>query len=173
MTGEQVGPRIVGSLHSSDGTGTVRIESRFDADLHDLWSAVTDAGRLSRWLGEFDGDLRLGGEYRSRFFSSGAEATGRVTKCVPPREFTVLTKGQHASNEQVIRATLTTEGDGTVLVVEQRGLPLDWLAVFAAGLQIHVEDLAGHLAGRERCDSDARMGELVPQWEAMVVDGPD
>lgn len=170
MTGEQVGSRALGSVHTKDGMGRVRIEARLGADVHEVWSALTEPGRLSRWLGEFDGDLRLEGEYHSRFFSSGAEATGRVTECEPPRTFTVLTKGRHASSEQHIRATIAADGDETVLVVEQSGLPLDWLAIFAAGLQIHVEDLAAHLSGDGRCDSDARMGELVPEWEGIVVD---
>jgi uncharacterized protein YndB with AHSA1/START domain len=168
---EQADPRILGSLRSADGNGIVRIESRFSTDVDDLWSALTDPSRLARWLGEFEGDLHLGGRYRSRFFSSGAEATGRVEACEPPQRFTVATKGLNASNGQVIEATLTADGDETVLVIEQRGLRLDWLAAFAAGLQIHVEDLAAHIAGGERCDADARMGELVPAYAGIAVDG--
>jgi uncharacterized protein YndB with AHSA1/START domain len=167
---EQAEPRVLGRLRSSDGKGIVRVERRFGTDLDDLWSALTDPGRLARWLGEFEGDLRLGGEYRSRFFASGAEATGRVTACEPLQRFTVVAKGLHAANEQVIEATLTADGDETVLVIEQSGLRLDWLAAFGAGLQIHVEDLAAHLDGGERCDSDARMGELVPAYESLAVD---
>jgi uncharacterized protein YndB with AHSA1/START domain len=56
--------RILGSLRSVDGTGVVRMEDRFDTDIDDLWSALTDPHRLARWLGEVDGDLRQGGEYR-------------------------------------------------------------------------------------------------------------
>ena len=164
-------PRILGSLRAADGKGIVRMEHRFSTDINDLWSALTDPSRLASWLGEFEGDLHLGGEYQSRFFSSGAEATGRVETCESPQRFTVATKGLHASNEQVIEATLTADGDETILVIEQRGLRLDWLAAFAAGLQIHVEDLAAHIAGGERCDADARMGELVPAYQGIAVDG--
>ena len=35
-------------------------------------------------------------------------------------------------------------------------MPLDLLAAYGAGIQVHVEDLAAHIAGRERCDADAR-----------------
>jgi uncharacterized protein YndB with AHSA1/START domain len=168
---EQAAPRILGTLRAVDGTGIVRIENRFRTGIDDLWSALTDPSRLARWLGEFEGDLHLGGRYRSRFFSSGAEAIGRVEACEPPQRFTVATTGLHASNEQVIEAALTADGDETILVIEQHGLRVDWLAAFGAGLQIHVEDLAAHLAGGERCDSDARMGELVPAYEGIAVDG--
>ena len=161
--------RVLGSLRAADGTGTVRIEDRFDTGVDDLWSALTDPRRLARWLGEFEGSLRLGGDYHAHFFASGAEGTWRVSGCEPPHRFTVVSTGQ--SPEQSMEVTLAAAGDRTLLVVEQRGVPADWLAGFGAGIQVHVEDLAAHLAGRERCDSDARMGELVPAYEGIAVDG--
>ncbi|MFD3402916.1 SRPBCC family protein [Kribbella sp. NPDC058693] len=161
----------MGSLRSADGQGIVHIENRFRAGIDDLWSAFTDPSRLAQWLGDFEGDLELGGSYRAHFFSSGADITGRVEACEPPRHFTVANKGAQASNEQVVDAVLTADGDDTILVLEQRGLRLDWIAAFAAGLQIHLEDLASHLAGGGRCDSDARMSELIPAYEAVPIDG--
>ena len=63
--------RILGSLRSVDGTGIARIERRFSTDVDDLWSALTDPSRLARWLGEVEGELRLGGEFRAHFLASG------------------------------------------------------------------------------------------------------
>src|SRR5579863_4419012 len=77
------GTRILGSLRSADGKGVVRMEDRYDTDIDDLWSALTGPRRLARWLGEVEGDLRLGGEFRARFFASGWEGTGRVEACEP------------------------------------------------------------------------------------------
>ena len=37
-------------------------------------------------------------------------------------------------------------------------------------MQIHVEDLADHLAGRERRDADARWNELLPAYEDLAAD---
>jgi uncharacterized protein YndB with AHSA1/START domain len=79
------GARILGSLRSAGGKGVVRMEERYDTDIDDLWSALTDPRRLARWIGEVEGDLRLGGEYRFYFYSSGAEGTGLVEKCASPR----------------------------------------------------------------------------------------
>jgi uncharacterized protein YndB with AHSA1/START domain len=162
------GSRILGSLRSADGKGVVRMEDRFDTDIDDVWSALTDPVRLARWLGEVEGDLRLGGEYRFRFFASGSEGTGRVEVCEPPRRL-LLTHELGQPDVKVIEATLAADGDQTILVVEERGMPLDLLAAYGAGIQVHVEDLAAHLAGGERCDADARWGELEPAYEDLAA----
>ena len=169
MTGSaRPGTRILGSLRSADGKGVVRMEDRFDTDIDDVWSALTDPLRLVRWLGEVEGDLRLGGEYRYRFFASGSEGTGRVEACEPPRRL-LLAHGLGQRDVQVIEATLAADGDQTILVVEERGRRLDLLAAYGAGIQVHVEDLAPPLAGRERCDAGARWDELQPAYEDLAA----
>jgi uncharacterized protein YndB with AHSA1/START domain len=162
------GGRILGSLRSADGKGVVRMEDRFDTDIDDVWSALTDPSRLARWLGEVEGDLRLGGEYRFRFFASGSEGTGRVEACEPPQRL-LLAHGLGQPDVNVIEVTLAADGDQTILVVEERGMPLDLLAAYGAGVQVHVEDLAAHLAGHERCDADARWDELQPAYEDLAA----
>jgi uncharacterized protein YndB with AHSA1/START domain len=160
--------RIVGTLRTADGKGVVRMEDHFDTHIDDLWSALTDPGRLARWLGEFEGDLRLGGEFRARFFSSGWEGTGRVEACEPPRHLLVMTRDDRQAEEHVIEATLTADGDHTILILEERGMPVNLLAAYGAGIQVHIEDLAAHIAGRERCDAGARWAELQPAYEALA-----
>ncbi len=160
--------RILGSLRSADGKGVVRMEDRFDTDIDDVWSALTDPSRLARWLGEVEGDLRLGGEYRFRFFASGSEGTGRVEACEPPQRL-LLSHGLGQPDVKVIEATLAADGGQTILVVEERGMPLDLLAAYGAGVQVHVEDLAAHLAGRERVNADARWDELQPAYDDLAA----
>ena len=163
------GGRILGSLRSADGKGAVRIEDRFDTDIDDLWSALTDPGRLARWLGEVAGDLRLSGEFRARFYSSGWEGTGRVEACEPPRRLLLLTTTEGQSGDHFIEATLAADGSQTILVWEERGMPQEYLAAYGAGIQVHVEDLAAYLAGRERCDADARWNELMPAYQDLAA----
>ena len=165
------GGRILGSLRSADGKGIVRMEDRFDTDIDDLWSALTDPRRLARWLGEVEGDLRLGGEFRAHFFTSGWEGTGRVEACEPPHRLLLVTKDPDEPYELVIEATLTADGDRTDLVIEERGMPPDLLAPYGAGIQVHVEDLASHIAGRERTDdAQARWEQLLPAYQALAAD---
>ena len=164
------GGRILGSLGSADGKGVVRMEDRFDTDIDDVWSALTDPSRLARWYGEVEGDLRLGGEYRARLFASGWEGTGRVEACEPPQRLLVRIKDADEPDEKDIEVMLTADGDQTIVVWEERGMPLDLLSAYGAGVQLHVEDLADHLAGRERRDdAKARWDELHPAYQGLAA----
>jgi uncharacterized protein YndB with AHSA1/START domain len=163
------GTRILGSLRSADGKGVVRMEDRFDTDIDDVWSALTDPRRLARWYGEVEGDLSLGGEYRARVFASGWEGTGRVEACEPPRRLLLTGAEPDQQDQHVTEVTLTADGDQTILVVEERGVPLHMLAGYGAGIQVHVEDLGAHLAGRERCDAGARWDEIQPAYDDLAA----
>jgi uncharacterized protein YndB with AHSA1/START domain len=59
------------------------MEERFDTDIDDLWSALTDPSRLASWLGEVEGHLRLGGEFRARFYASGWKAPAAWKRASP------------------------------------------------------------------------------------------
>ena len=160
--------RILGTLRAEGDTGTVRMEDRFETDIDDLWSALTEPSRLARWLGEVEGDLRVGGAFRSRFFASGSENTGVVEACEPPRHFRVVTTHVHKPDEpHPIEVWLREEGAHTSLVLEQRGLPLSLLHAYGAGIQIHVEDLGAHVTGREPapCERDDTATEA--RWQQL------
>jgi hypothetical protein len=49
---------VLGSLHSVDGEGFVRMEDRLGTGIDDLWGALSDPGRLARWYGEVEGTRR-------------------------------------------------------------------------------------------------------------------
>src|SRR5271165_6766750 len=164
------GTRILGSLRSESGKGVVRMQDRVDAGIEEVWSALTDPSRLARWYGEVEGDLRIGGEYRARLHASGWEGTGRIESCEPPRRLLVMAKEPDDPAEGSIEVTLASDGDETIVVWEERGMPANLLAAYGAGIQIHVEDLAAYLAGRERCDAQARWAELNPAYEDLAAD---
>src|SRR5215467_4214172 len=168
----RAGNRLLGSLRSADGTGVVRMEDRFDTDIDDLWSALTDPRRLARWYGEVEGDLRPGGEFHAHVTDAG-ERTGRVDACEPPRRLLLTMRDPDPRpgqpEETIIEAGLTADGGQTILVVEERGMPLDLLAAYGAGVQIHVENLAAHIAGRERGGDEARWDELLPAYRDLAA----
>jgi uncharacterized protein YndB with AHSA1/START domain len=172
------GTPILGSLRSADGKGVVRIEDRYDTDIDDLWSALTDPGRLACWHGQVDGDLRPGGQFRVYVAADDVESTGRVEACEPPRRLVVTTRETDDSYlrgngvppfDETLEATLTADGDQAILVIEVQGMPLDKIAFYGAGWQIHAENLAAYLAGRERGDTERRWNELVPPYQDLAA----
>jgi uncharacterized protein YndB with AHSA1/START domain len=154
---------LLGSLRAVDGKAAVHMEDRYNTDIDDLWSALTDPRRLARWIADVEGDLRLGGEFEASFTSSW-KGPGRVDVCEPPRRL-LVTMLPGEDDETVIEAQLFADGYGTRLVVEERGLPLDEAAAHGAGWQAHVEDLAAHLAGMDRTDWRTRWSELTPAYQ--------
>jgi uncharacterized protein YndB with AHSA1/START domain len=155
---------IDSTLGSAGGFGTLRIECRLDAASDDVWSALTERDRLAQWYGEIEGELHEGGSYHGRLHASGWEGTGRVLECVAGRRLLVAAGEPDAPNESTTEVTLTSDGEDTVLVVEQHGVPLELVWAYGAGMQIHVEDLAAHLAGNGRVDAARRFGELEASY---------
>lgn len=164
---EQRTIQVQGSLRADeDGKGTVRMESLYNTEAEDLWSALTEASRLAHWIADIDGDLRIGRTF-SASFTSGWEGSGRVDRCDPPRRL-VVTLDPGTVDETTIEAVLSPEAGGTRLVVEERGIPLTEIALHGAGWQTHIEDLGSHLDGGERGDWRTRWTELAPTFEDLV-----
>ena len=173
MTGNaRGGGRILGSLRSADGKGIVRMEDRFDTDIGDLWSALTDPGRLARWYGRGRGRPAPRGRVPRE--PSGRRGTHRAGR----RMRAAAAAPGHAARSRGSAGPAGRDGhrglarrrrDQTVLVVEQRGLPLPLLAAYGAGVQIHVEHLAAHLAGGEPDHTETRWDELLPAYQALAA----
>ncbi len=169
MGASEKGTRLLGNLGSAGGKGVVRMEERIDASIDDVWSALTDRARLARWYGDIDGDLHHGGEYRAKLHASGWEGTGRVDVCEPRRRLLVTIRGLDDPEEGVLEVTLAADSGQTLVVWEERGMPVDLLAPYGAGIQVHVEDLAAHIDGRERCDGKARWDVLFPAYSELAA----
>lgn len=161
--------RILGTLHRLDETrGAVRVEDVYATGIDDLWEACTRPERLARWVASVSGDLSTGGEFTARF-TSGWEGSGRVDVCERPHRLVVTTwEDESTEQESTLEALLTAVEGGTRLVVEERGIPIDQLAAYGAGWQVHAEDLASHVAGAERDEDDARWVDAVPLYREML-----
>jgi uncharacterized protein YndB with AHSA1/START domain len=163
---------VLGSLHSVDGEGVVRMEDRFDTGIDDLWGALTEPDRLAHWYGEVEGELSQGGEFRVRIALAG-ERTGKVEACEPPQRLLLTMRDPDRRPGQpeqtVIEALLFAEGAQTRLVWETRGMPVNLLPAYGAGIQIHVEHLADYISGGELHIDDTRWDELFSAYEALGV----
>jgi uncharacterized protein YndB with AHSA1/START domain len=105
------------------------------------------------------------------------ERTGQVEACEPSQRLVVTTRETDESyrrgqgvppSDAVWELTLTADGDQTILVIEVKGMPLDKIAFYGAGWQIHAENLAAYIAGRQPDDIEARWDELVPPYQELA-----
>ena len=163
---------LLGSLQSVDGEGVVRMEDLFDTGIDDLWAALNDPDRLARWYGEVEGDLSQGAAFRVRIALAG-ERVGRVEACDPPQRLLWTMRDPDPQpgqpDQTVIEAQLIAEGARTRLVWTERGMPVDLLPAYGAGIQIHVEHLADYIGGRELRNAEVRWNQLFPAYEALGV----
>jgi uncharacterized protein YndB with AHSA1/START domain len=166
----------VGSLRVTDGTGIVHIEQRYDADAAVLWSALTDPAKLAAWYGPVTGDLSQGGRFRVRVEGPDIDATGLVLECTPSSVLRVQTRetdeSAHRGNGQpfdmTIEVTLVPDDGQTSLVMEIRGLPLEKLAAYGVGWQLHAEALGSVVTGQDRPDVGMRWAELNPHYQSLA-----
>jgi uncharacterized protein YndB with AHSA1/START domain len=161
--------KILGTLRRlDDDRGVVRVEDVYATDIDDLWKACTEPDRLGRWIASVSGDLEAGGAFTARF-TSGWEGSGRVDVCERPHRLLVTTwEDESPDQESTIEATLESIDGGTRLVIEERGVPLEQLAGYGAGWQVHAEDLAAHVAGDDRDEDEGRWVEMVPAYREML-----
>ena len=136
MTSKAVGRGpILGSLRSADGKGVVRMVDRFDTDIDDVWSALTDPSRQPAGTARSRATFVSAVDTRARLFSSGWEGTGRVEGCEPRQRLVVRIKDADESDESVIEAMLTADADQTIVVWRNGSCPWTCSPRHGAGVQ--------------------------------------
>lgn len=63
---------------------TVTLTRSYPADIEDVWDAITDPERITRWFMPVTGELKLGGRYQLQ-----GNAGGEILHCEPPRHLRV------------------------------------------------------------------------------------
>jgi uncharacterized protein YndB with AHSA1/START domain len=159
-----------GTISLDGSTAAVRFERRYAASARELWSALTDADRMRRWLGaavSIEG--RVGGAVRLRW-DSGDEMRGVITAFEPGRLLEYTWCEPALGVESVVRFELRAEPSGTVLVLEHTQVPADQRAGFGAGWHGHLDALAAALEGRS-LDPHERERELRPEYASRSGTG--
>lgn len=107
----------IDSIHRSvepNGDKTVVALTRtYDADIADVWDAVTNPERLSRWFLPVDGELKVGGRYQTQ-----GNAGGEILECEPPHRYLITWVFAPEPTEKDItevEVRLREDGDRTVL----------------------------------------------------------
>jgi uncharacterized protein YndB with AHSA1/START domain len=130
---------------------TVVLRRRYDAEVEDVWDAVTSAERLSRWFLPVSGDLRLGGRYQLE-----GNAGGEILRCEPPRLLKVswLFGPDAEDGTSEVEVHLAPGPDGGTefelvhsAIVEENFFPVYGPGATGVGWDLGLLGLALHLAG--------------------------
>lgn len=92
-------------------TKTVTVSQSYPVGIDELWAAVTDGERISRWLMPITGDLRLGGRYQLE-----GNAGGTIEECVPRDRIAVT--WEYGDEVSWVVALLTGDEHASALHVE-------------------------------------------------------
>ncbi|HEY7702353.1 MAG TPA: SRPBCC family protein [Candidatus Limnocylindrales bacterium] len=94
------------------GPGTaVRLQRDYDAEIDDVWDALTDPERISRWFLPLSGDYRIGGRYQFE-----GNAGGEIVACDRPNRLKVTwVYGEPASDADIseVEVRLSSVDGGT------------------------------------------------------------
>jgi uncharacterized protein YndB with AHSA1/START domain len=95
----------------------IRLRRTYDASVEDVWDAVTNPERISRWFLPISGDFRLGGNYQLE-----GNAGGKIVACERPNRLRVTwVYGEPTSEADIseMEVRLTPAGENqTVLELE-------------------------------------------------------
>lgn len=102
--------------HRGTPARVLTVEQSYDTSAADVWDALTDPERLSRWFLPVEGDLREGGRYQLV-----GNAGGTVERCDPPRSLALT--WEYGELVSWVEVDLVESGGRTTLVLRHIAHP--------------------------------------------------
>ncbi|WP_329270892.1 SRPBCC family protein [Streptomyces pseudovenezuelae] len=150
---------------------TVLLRRTYDAEIADVWDAVTSPERIARWFMPVSGELKVGGRYQLE-----GNAGGEILECVEPERLRVswLYGPDPGFSEVEVRLT-PEEGERTALELEHVAVvPDDFWDQFGPGAvgvgwDLGLYGLALHLAGGGLSKEEAATWHTTPEGSAFIT----
>jgi len=145
--------RNVGSATLPAGAAhMVTMQRTYDADIDDVWDAITQPDRIARWFLPVTGDFRVGGEYQL-----DGNAGGEIRTCDPPHRLVVTWNPPGAEppteDASLVTVSLQVVDGSTELTLEHVAVvpPEFWdeygPGAVGVGWDLSLVGLAAHLDG--------------------------
>ena len=162
---------------------SVTLQRWYNTTPEDLWSALTSAERLPRWLLPISGELKLGGRFQLE-----GNAGGTITECEPPHFLSTTWEFGDGLNWLEVR--IERSGDGSLLTLSHicpiddhwrrygpSAVGIGWdLALLGLERHLHGEDGSEHFGGDYAGTPEGRttIAGLSEGWRgAAIASGDD
>ncbi|GAA1769050.1 SRPBCC domain-containing protein [Agromyces humatus] len=141
-------PTPTGRVEDRNGTPALILTRTFTAPVEDVWAAITEPARLSRWIGTYTGDPATG----TVMLTMTAEDDARpeplnILECAPPHRLTAATPASETSPGWTYEVHLT-ESDGTTTLTFAQPGPHD-LDTAGPGWEYYLDRLVAAEAGQD------------------------
>ena len=150
-----------------DGRRRVEFRRSWPDSIEAVWAALTEADRLARWIGVYEGERRTGGTGTFAMTQEEGEAPGQPTtivECDPPRRL-VIEWPEASSLMERIDLDLWAEGGRTVLRFVQFFPAATDVVDWALGWHWYLDKLAAEIdGGTPPTDWDAFVAEVGPGY---------
>ncbi|WP_053846641.1 SRPBCC family protein [Streptomyces sp. NRRL B-24085] len=164
--------RRVGTRQVESGEArTVLLRRTYDAEIADVWDAVTSAERIARWFMPVSGELKVGGRYQLE-----GNAGGEILECVAPERLRVSWLYGPDPGFSEVEVRLTPEvGERTVLELEHVAVVPDEFwdqfgpGAVGVGWDLGLYGLALHLAGGGLSKEEAATWHNTPEGSAFIT----
>ncbi|MEJ8667794.1 SRPBCC family protein [Streptomyces sp. NBC_01614] len=163
----QVGARQVGTGEAR----TVLLRRTYEAELADVWDAVTSPERISRWFLPVSGEFKVGGRYQLE-----GNASGEILECEEPSRLRVSWLYGPDPGFSEVEVRLTPEGEErTVLELEHVAVVPDEFwdqfgpGAVGVGWDLGLLGLAMHLAGGGMSKEESEAWQLSDEGKAYAT----
>ena len=116
------------TIHDGKRARVLVASRRYDTTLEDLWNALTDAERISRWFLPISGELRVGGRYQLE-----GNAGGQITVCEPPRHLALTWEMQGQASWVDVKLTAGPAGSSTLVLEHTAHVPDEFWNQYGPG----------------------------------------
>ncbi|MEU1252337.1 SRPBCC family protein [Streptomyces chartreusis] len=150
---------------------TVLLRRTYDADVADVWDAVTSPERISRWFLPVSGEFKVGGRYQLE-----GNAGGEILECQEPDRLRVSWLYGPDPGFSEVEVRLTPDGDErTVLELEHVAVvPEGFWGQFGPGAvgvgwDLGLLGLAMHLAGGGMSKEESEAWQISDEGKAYAT----
>jgi uncharacterized protein YndB with AHSA1/START domain len=153
-----------GTVEPEEGRTRLEFRRTWPDDGDDVWAALTEPERTTRWIGTYEGDRRTGaaGTFRMTFEGDAPPEPMTIVECIEPHRLVLEWPDMDGRRCEI---DLVSQRGGTTMIFVQRFDDTAALPAVATGWHWNLDRLDAEISGTEPpADWDAFVAEVGPRY---------